>query len=109
MTQTKYIQGAGGSAGGGGFGKSGGGGSSRSPRTTPDSLDSRQYATVVDLISEGEIEGLVDGNKGIFLNGTALQTLKGVLTLKTLRYTREMAPRRKLLSQLRLAQRIYGQ
>ena len=58
--------------GAGGGGK-GGGGSSRSPKTTPDSLDSRQYATVLDLISEGEIEGLVDGNKSIFLNGTALQ------------------------------------
>jgi predicted phage tail protein len=43
-------------AGGGGGGKGGGGGgSSRTPSTTPDSLDSRQYANVVDLISEGEI------------------------------------------------------
>ena len=63
------IIGSGGSASGG----KGGGGSSRSPKTTPDSLDSRQYATVLDLISEGEIEGLVDGNKSIFLNDTALQ------------------------------------
>ena len=61
-----------GSGGGSASGK-GGGGSSRSPKTTPDSLDSRQYATVVDLISEGEIEGLVDGNKSIFLNDTQLQ------------------------------------
>ena len=59
-------------SGGGGGGKGGGSGS-KSPKTTPDSLDSRQYATVLDLISEGEIEGLVDGNKSIFLNGTALQ------------------------------------
>ena len=36
--------------GSGGGSSKGGGGSSRSPRTTPDSLDSRQYATVVDLI-----------------------------------------------------------
>ncbi len=50
---------------------------SRSPKTTPDSLDSRQYATVLDLISEGEIEGLVDGNKSIFLNGTALENAQG--------------------------------
>ena len=59
--------------GSGGSGSKGGGGSSRSPKTTPDSLDSRQYATVLDLISEGEIEGLVDGNKSIFLNETQLQ------------------------------------
>jgi predicted phage tail protein len=58
---------------GGGDGKGGGGGSSRTPSTAPDSLDSRQYANVVDLISEGEIEGLADGFKSIFLNNTALQ------------------------------------
>jgi predicted phage tail protein len=58
--------------GAGGMGK-GGGGSSRTPSTAPDSLDSRQYANVIDLISEGEIEGLADGDKSIFLNNTALQ------------------------------------
>ena len=63
-----------GSGGGGGKGAAS---SSRSPRTTPDSLDSRQYATIVDLISEGEIEGLVDGSKSIFFNGTALQNAQG--------------------------------
>jgi len=64
-------------AGGGGFGKGGRGGSSRTPTTAPDSLDSRQYANVIDLISEGEIEGLVDGFKSIFLNNTALQNADG--------------------------------
>ena len=63
------IIGAGGSDGG----KGGGGGSSRTPSTAPDSLDSRQYANVIDLISEGEIEGLADGLKSIFLNNTVLQ------------------------------------
>ena len=52
-------------------------GSSRSPKTTPDSLDSRQYANVIDLISEGEIEGLVDGSKSIFLNDTQLESNTG--------------------------------
>ena len=85
-------------AGGGGGSKSVGG-SSRSPKTTPDSLDSRQYATVVDLISEGEIEGLVGDNKGIFLNGTALQNAKEISILKTLRCTPAMEPRRRLLFQ----------
>ena len=70
------IIGAGG-GGGGGKGGGGGGGSSRSPRTTPDSLDSRQYANVIDLISEGEIEGLVDGSKSIFLNNTQLEGVTG--------------------------------
>jgi predicted phage tail protein len=61
---------------GGGMGK-GGGGSSRTPSTAPDSLDSRQYANVIDLISEGEIEGLADGFKSIFLNNTVLQNPDG--------------------------------
>ena len=65
------IIGAGGDGGGGKGG--GGGGSSRTPSSAPDSLDSRQYANVIDLISEGEIEGLADGFKSIFLNNTALQ------------------------------------
>jgi predicted phage tail protein len=60
-------------AGGMGGGKGGGGGSSRTPSTAPDSLDSRQYANVIDLISEGEIEGLADGFKSIYLNNTVLQ------------------------------------
>ena len=61
---------------GGAMGK-GGGGSSRTPSTAPDSLDSRQYANVIDLISEGEIEGLADGFKSIYLNNTVLQNPDG--------------------------------
>ena len=64
-------------AGGGDGGKGGGGGGSRTPSTAPDSLDSRQYANVIDLISEGEIEGLADGLKSVFLNNTALQNPDG--------------------------------
>mgnify|MGYP003336215831 CR=1 FL=1 len=41
--------------GAGGGGKSGGG--SHSPSTAKDNLDSRAYARIIDLISEGEIEG----------------------------------------------------
>ena len=70
------IIGAGGGGGGGGKG-GGGGGSSRTPSTAPDSLDSRQYANVIDLISEGEIEGLADGFKSIYLNNTVLQNPDG--------------------------------
>ena len=69
------IIGAGGDGGGGKGG--GGGGSSRTPSTAPDSLDSRQYANVIDLISEGEIQGLADGFKSIFLNNTVLQNPDG--------------------------------
>lgn len=37
-------------------------------------LRSRAYARILDLVSEGEIEGLVDGAKSIYLNGTPLQS-----------------------------------
>ena len=63
-------------AGSGGGGKGGGGGS-RTPSTDPDSLNSRSFGRIVDLISEGEIEGLVDGNKSIFLDNTPLENNDG--------------------------------
>ena len=59
-----------GSGGGGGKGGGGGGGT---PTEAKDNLDSKQFAKVLDLIGEGEIEGLVDGAKSIFLNNTPLQ------------------------------------
>ena len=58
-----YIRGA-----GGGGGKGGGG--NRTPHEADDSLQSVQWATVVDLLSEGEIQGLDEGNKSIYLDGT---------------------------------------
>lgn len=61
---SKIIRGA-----GGGGGKSGGG-SSHTPTETPDSLRSRQYARVIDVVSEGEIGGLVNGLKSVFLDDT---------------------------------------
>ena len=69
MTQTKYIAGA------GGGGKGGGG--SHTPTEADDTLQSVQFATVLDLISEGEIEGLEDGNKSIFLEDTPVQNADG--------------------------------
>jgi predicted phage tail protein len=59
-------------SGAGGGGK-GGGGEGRAPVEYPDSLRSIQYANVLDLLSEGEIEGLVDGAKSIFLDDTPIQ------------------------------------
>lgn len=55
----------------------GGAPSPRKPKTDADSLNSTEYAHVLDLISEGEIEGLVDDYKSIFLNNTALQNADG--------------------------------
>jgi hypothetical protein len=62
--------------GSGGGGKSGGG-EGRTPVESPDSLRSIQYAKVLDLISEGEIKGLVDGMKSIYLDETPLQNPDG--------------------------------
>ena len=71
MTESKYIAGY----GGGGGGK--GGGSSKTPTEADDSLQSKQFANVLDLLSEGEIEGLDDGNKSIYLDGTPVEDAAG--------------------------------
>ena len=68
-----------GSGGGGGKGGGGGGGT---PTEAKDNLDSKQFAKVLDLISEGEIGGLVDGAKSIFLNNTPLQATDGTFNFK---------------------------
>ena len=67
---------------GGGGGKGGGGGGS--PTEARDNLDSKQFAKVLDLLSEGEIGGLVDGAKSIFINNTALQNADGSYPLTAL-------------------------
>lgn len=59
-------------AGGGGGGKGGGGGSQRAPQEAPDSLISTQYARVLCVLAEGEIEGIVNGAMGIYLDDTPL-------------------------------------
>ncbi|MEM5403767.1 host specificity protein J [Paraburkholderia unamae] len=67
-----------GAGGGGGGGKGGGGGGgSRSPQESPDSLRSIQYARVINLICEGETEGIVGGPRGIFIEDTPLQNPDG--------------------------------
>ena len=79
MTESKYIKGSGGS------GSKGGGGGGRTPTVEDDSLASVQFAEVVDLISEGEIEGIEDDGSGdenafyksIFLDGTPVKNKDG--------------------------------
>lgn len=68
MTQ---IIGAGGGGGGSGRGKGGGGAQGAyTPKTQPDTLDSIQYAEILDLIGEGEIEGF-PSTQG-YIRGTAV-------------------------------------
>lgn len=40
-------------------------------------LQSKAFARILDLVSEGEIGGLVDGAKSIYLDGTQLQNVDG--------------------------------
>ena len=59
---------------------SGSGGSSNSSKTyveQSDTLASKQYLRIVDLISEGQIEGLVAGLQSVFLDGTPVQNKDG--------------------------------
>jgi len=63
-------------AGGGGGGK-GGGRSSRTPIEADDTLQSEQFANVLDLLCEGEIQGLDDGGRSIFLDDTPVQNTDG--------------------------------
>jgi predicted phage tail protein len=67
--------------GSGGGGKDSGG-SARVAVEAPDTLRSVQYANVVDLLSEGEIEGLVDGAKSIYLDETPLQNEDGTYNFR---------------------------
>ena len=60
--------------GSGGGGKGGGGGA---PKEDDDSLFSAATARTVDLVSEGEIVGLLDGEKSIYLNDTPLKDSVG--------------------------------
>lgn len=61
-------------AGGGGSKSSG---SSRTPVVAPDSIKSRAILSVLDLLGEGQIKGLVDGSNSIFIGGTPLTNPDG--------------------------------
>ena len=68
---------------GGGGGDKGGGGGGRQAVVAADSLASKQYAKVLDLVCEGEIEGLVSGHKSIYLDDTPLQAADGSYNFAT--------------------------
>ncbi|HYG86995.1 MAG TPA: phage tail protein [Azospirillum sp.] len=63
-------------AGSGGGGKGGGGGG-RTAQEDPNSLQSNATAEILELLGEGEIVGLADGAKSIFLNDTPLVAADG--------------------------------
>lgn len=62
---------------GGSKGGKAGGGSSRVAQEAPNTLQSKATLRVVEILSEGEIEGLVDGAKSIYFDDTPLQNADG--------------------------------
>lgn len=62
---------------GGGGGKGGGGVTTRAATEAPNTLRSKSTVKVILALSEGEIEGLEDGAKSIFLDDTPLQAADG--------------------------------
>lgn len=63
--------------GGGGGGKSG-----RRPIEGVNTLQTNATIRVVDLIGEGEMRGLVDGLKSVFINGTAVQSADETINIE---------------------------
>lgn len=59
-----------------------GGGGARTPVESPNSLRSASFARIIDVISEGEIEGLVDGHKSIYFDDTPLVNADGSYNFK---------------------------
>lgn len=56
-----------------------GGGSTRAAVEAADSLHSTSYARLLFLMGEGEIYGLVNGNKSIYVDSTPLENADGTL------------------------------
>jgi predicted phage tail protein len=63
-------------------GKGGGGGVQYAPYEAPNTLRSKQTARIVDLISEGEIGGLVNGAQSIYFDETPLQNPDGTFNFQ---------------------------
>ena len=57
------------------MGKGGGGGST--PNLVDDNLKNKQFLNIIDLVSEGPIEGPVGGMQGFLLNGTPIVDKQG--------------------------------
>ena len=58
-------------------GSKGGGGGGRVAQEAPNSLKSKAYVKIVEVLGEGEWEGIVNGAQGIYLDGVPLQNPDG--------------------------------
>ena len=52
-------------------------GSSRTPVEADDTVNSRAMASILDLLGEGVVGGLINGAKSIFIDGVALENEDG--------------------------------
>ena len=67
-------------------GRKKGGGSGRVAREAPNTLKSRQVARVIDVISEGEIEGLVNGSQSVYFDDTPAENADGTSNFNGINY-----------------------
>jgi predicted phage tail protein/uncharacterized coiled-coil protein SlyX len=67
-------------------GSGGGKNKQRTPVEAPNTLQSRATIKVVEVLSEGEIVGLVGGLKGVFLDETPIQNLDGGFNFPAVQY-----------------------
>ena len=71
------IRGSGGGGGGGKGSKQARQSEPRTPEEETDNLNSISYVKVIELLSEGEIEGLKNGLQSVFFNNTPVQNPDG--------------------------------
>lgn len=57
-------------------------GKEKTPRIEADNVESRQRLSLIDVISEGQIEGVVRGLKDVYLNKTPIQAEDGSYNFK---------------------------
>lgn len=57
-------------------------GKSKTPKEAHDNLKSHQQLSIIDLVCEGQIEGLADGFKSVLLNDTPIQAADGSYNIK---------------------------
>ena len=67
-------------------GRKGKGGGGRTPVEATDTLRSVAVAEVLDLVSEGPIQGLVNGLKSVYLDGVALQNADGSMNFEDVQF-----------------------
>ena len=70
-------------SGGGGGGKAGG---SSTPTEAPNTLKAKSIARTLELVSEGPIKGLVDGNKSVYFNKVPFANADGGLNFEGIAY-----------------------